>query len=168
MNPYQYGYMDVQHNPAGSNEPVSPAGGVHYSDGSTTQITYFADSNENLKQTTTGYYLGSFSEDKEIFLVMHTLPEDFDQEVDSYQYVYEDPSYVDTTLKSRLDGTHDIAGNVRINFGLSNYSAREFVAVYRPIGEDGGHSSGQPLPGVLIAGLISVGTIASAKYLKKK
>ena len=79
------------------------------------------------------------------------------------QYVHDDMH--STTLASRTDGDHDLAGNVRINFGITNYNAREFVA-FGVADED--IPSGQPLPGMMISGMLAIGTISAAKRMKRK
>ena len=69
----------------------------------------------------------------------------------------------DTTLVSRVYNTHDLADNVRINFGV-NEIGREFVAVVE--NPDFNGVSGQPLPGGLTASLIAIGILAVSKKLK--
>ena len=104
---------------------------------------------------------------------MTTLPADGGELVDSYQHV-QDADH-DTTLQSRQHDDIDIAGNVRVNFGIDSNTygpiAREFVAVYVPGDEEvirGLLTSGGPLPGVLFAGLLSLGTVFGASRLKWK
>ncbi len=148
---------------------------IHWSNGQTTDITYFYDDNPNITNTATGYFLGHFNEDAEIYLVMTTIPDDGGETVDSYQYVQDDDHV--TTLYSRQHNTYDLAGNVRINFGIDNgvYGdgvgiGREFVAVYdHPTGIDDGHgTTGGPLPGVFFAGLLSLGTVFGASKMKRQ
>ena len=79
---------------------------------------------------------------------------------------------------SRLDGTLDLADNVRVNFGIDNGTygdgqgiAREFVAVYDDGTIDYAHlqrAAGGPLPGFLFVGLLSMGTVFSASRMKKR
>ena len=144
---------------------------IHWANGETNDITYFYDPNPSITNSTTGYFLDYFKEDAEIYLVMTTLPEDGHETVDAYQYV-QDANH-DTTLRSRVDDTKDLAGNVRINFGIDSathgFIGREFVAVYddtaylRHVDANGG-----PLPGLLFAGLLSMGTVFGASSMKKK
>ena len=147
---------------------------INWSDGSvTTDVTYFADVNPNLKQTTTAYFLDHFDTDSEIYLVMTTLPADGSETVDSYQEVQDTANGIATSLYSRQHNTIDVAGNVRINFGINSYDfgkiGREFVAVYNaPDEEHGGAPSGQPLPGVMTSCLLAGGVISLLKMKRKK
>lgn len=158
---HKYGYIyadDFQNLEATNYESL-----IHWSNGETTDVTYFYDDNPEIKVKTTGYFLEHFNEDAEIFFVMMTLPEDGSETVDSYQYVYDENH--DTTLVSRQHNTVDLAGNVRVNFGIDSYAlgyiGREFVAVY-----DKPATSGQPLPGMAVCLLLAAGTIAGAKRIK--
>lgn len=155
---------------------------IHWSNGETTEITYYNDSNKNNTITTEGYFLGYFQNDAEIYLVMSTIPEDGSETVDSFQYVdYEnnpEANVEDTTLRSRQHNyKNDIANNVRINFGINSETygllAREFVAVYTGNPEYSykdkyGTSTGGPLPGVFFAGLLSLGTVFGASKAKRQ
>ena len=137
---------------------------IQWSDGTTTEITYTYDADPSITNSTKGYLLDYFDEDAEIYLVMTTLPVDGNETVDSYQYVAGGPE--DTTLQSRSHAYNDLAGNVRINYGINSttlgYTAREFVAVYdSPV-------AGQPLPGVFASLVLGFGTIAGLKKIRKK
>lgn len=132
---------------------------IHWSNGEiTTTITYTDSNNPDITNSAKGYLLDEFTRDAEIYLVMTTLASDGGETVDTYQYV-QDADHA-TTLQSRQHNTLDLAGNVRINFGIDNVGAREFVAVYAP--------SGQPLPGLLFAGILSLGTVFAAAKIRKR
>ena len=151
---------------------------IHWADGRYyDSIIYTATTDPSVTAETRGWFLDYFEDDAEIYLVMTTLPEDGSETVNSYQYVQggpEDP----TTLMSRVDGTTDGAGNIRVNFGIDNGTygdgigiGREFVAVY----DDGSidyanlpRAAGGPLPGLLFVGLLSMGTVFSASRMKKR
>ena len=149
---------------------------IHWSNGDTTDVTYYYDLNENITSTRTGYFLDHFNEGAEIYLVMTTLPEDGGETVDSYQYVQSD-NHGATTLMSRTYDYNDLADNVVINFGIDNGTygdgvgiGREFVAVYDKGDNpfiDGG-TTGGPLPGVFFAGLLSLGTVFGASKMKRQ
>lgn len=141
---------------------------IHWSDGATTDITYTDGIREN---TATGYLLDYFENDAEVYLVMTTLPSDSGETVDTYQYVADADN--ETSMASRQHNTLDIAGNVRVNFGIDSEAegriGREFVAVY----DDTAYirhtaPAGGPLPGLVFVGLLSVGTIFGASRLKKR
>ena len=130
-------------------------------------VTYNDDNNSNITNTTEAYYVGHFEGGETIALYMTTLENDGGETVDAMQYVYD--AAHDTTLYSRVDGTHDLAGNVRVNFGLSEDGgttllAREFVAFGV---SDNSTPSGQPLPGVLSTIVVACCSIACAKKMKK-
>lgn len=133
--------------------------------GKTATVTFFDDATGVTNQTT-AYYVGHFTPGKELSLWMTTLAEDGGETVDMQQYVADADH--DTTLASRVDGTKDLAGNVRINFGLTNLKGREFVAFGVGGKNEPGPLTGQPLPGVAIAGILAVGSIAAAKKAKKR
>ena len=143
---------------------------IHWANGETTTITYTYTPDPSITNSTTGYLLDEFKEDAEIYLVMTTLASDGGETVDTYQYV-QDADH-DTTLLSRQHNTLDLADNVRINFGIDSVAvgpiAREFVAVYTSTGSTGGtSSSGQPLPGLLFAGMLSLVTVFGASRMRK-
>ena len=178
MGTKQYGYLrksELQGIDPGSDY----SGLIHWAKGGTATVTYEDPSQGPLAyNSTTAYYLDYFGEDDEIFFVMTTLPEDGAETVDSFQYVNDSTKLIeqynpDTTLVSRLDNTDDLAGNVRINFGIgtneSNWIGREFVAI-GSFGDFNGKipvPSGQPLPGALFAGLLSLGTVLLSKRLRR-
>ena len=175
MGAQKYGYIYKSDFPTGDNgEPILtlPNGSyndlIHWANGDTTTITYYYDPNPDITNYTTGYLLDTFDEDAEIYLVMTTLPTDGGETVDTYQYV-QDANNI-TTMVSRQHNTLDLANNVRINFGIDSASegliGREFVAVYS--GTGGTIISGQPLPGLLFAGLLSLGTVFGAAKLRKR
>lgn len=139
---------------------------IHWANGETTTITYTATNNPAITNDATGYLLDEFKKDADIYLVMTTLPREGGETVDTYQYV-QDANH-DTTLQSRQHNTVDLAGNVRINFGIDNVGAREFVAVYSGSTSDTPSPSGQPLPGLLFAGMLSLGTVFAASKMRKR
>ena len=115
-------------------------------------------------QTTTGYKLGTFDEDTEIFFVM--TPNGYDKKINSYLPV-NDPDNnppVTSILASRQINTVDLAGNIRVNFGTVDGVAHEFV-----IGSEATPStpSGQPLPGVLTSCLVALGATGIAARRRK-
>ncbi len=135
--------------------------------GETALVTY-KDSASGAENTTSAYLLGHFDGGEEIALWMTTLENEGGEQVDTMQYVY-DAEHA-TTLYSRVDGTHDLADNVRINFGLTTvWAGREFVAFGVDDGEDKHYQpSGQPLPGLPITCALMFGTIACAKRMKSR
>lgn len=136
---------------------------IHWTNGETTTITY-TNSTNTVTNSATGYLLDEFKEDANIYLVMTTLASDGGETVDTYQYV-QDANH-DTTLQSRQHNTLDLAGNVRINFGINDVG-HEFVAVYTGTKRTPS-PSGQPLPGLLFAGMLSLGTVFAAAKIRKR
>ena len=134
--------------------------------GDTTTVT-FVDDATGATNSTTAYYLGHFEGGEDISVWMTTLMEDGNEQVDMQQYVFD--AEHDTTLVSRVDGTHDLAGNVRVNFGVDSVSVgfigREFVA----FGVDAGSTppSGQPLPGAFVSLALALGTLSAAKRMHR-
>jgi len=139
---------------------------IHWASGETNTITYTYSANPNITNTATGYLLDEFKEDADIYLVMTTLARDGGETVDTYQYV-EDANHA-TTMTFRQHNTVDLAGNVRINFGINDVG-HEFVAVYSSVGNGAGGTapSGQPLPGLLFAGMLSLGTVFGVSKMRK-
>ena len=186
MSPKAYGYIYEKDMPSLIEEKPNYDSLIHPSNGATTTITYTsltADGEGKYPTVSTeGYFLDYFEEDAKIYLVMTTLPEDGGEKVDTYQFVQDNNAYTDTTLKSRQHNTSDIAGNIRVNFGIDlppvgdgNLTdiSREFVAVYSGDSElirsqIGGGTAGGPLPGVFFAGLLSLGTVFGASKVKRQ
>ena len=194
MGAGKYGYIPVQHNslvrenvnngwpvvneyltPDGKTvyEPVSPASApVMSGDGTTTQVTFHNDQWSTPDPVLTAYHLGDFTEDTEFFLVMTT---DMGEVVDSYQVINPEGSASDdqTSLGSRQIFEKDQAGNVRINFGFrssewgGNSRSREFILIAGSM-NDNAQPTGQPLPGMLVAGLVSLGTVAAGRRLRRR
>ncbi len=175
MGAQKYGYIYKSDFPTGDNgEPILtlPNGSyndlIHWANGETTTITYYDNADSQYTNSTTGYLLDTFDEDAEIYLVMTTLPMDGGETMDTYQYVQDANNA--TTMVSRQHNTVDLANNVRINFGIDSpadgLTGREFVAIYG--GTGGTVVSGQPLPGLLFAGLLSLGTVFGAAKLRKR
>ncbi|MBQ4479720.1 MAG: hypothetical protein II943_03685 [Victivallales bacterium] len=178
MGAGQYGYL-LKSELQGVNPGSDYSNLIHWSDGKTKEITY-TDNNGHTNPTT-AYYLDYFGKDDDIYFVMTSLAEDdpngVGEVVDSFQYVNDRNKVTemynpDTVLTSRLDATTDIGGNVRINFGLGAHDIRrEFVAVWSEGDYDGNTPeppSGQPLPGAMIAGVLSLGTVLLGKRLRRR
>lgn len=164
---HKYGYINKKDLSTMNEQNYADA--IHWSTGKITSITYTYDADPSIKTTTTGYLLDYFGEDAEIFFVMTTLPQDGGETVDSYQYV-QDADH-DTTLVSRQHNTVDLAGNVRINFGVDSAGlgliGREFVAVFDKPSIDGG-VSGQPLPGALTSFLLIAASVGLCRLKKRE
>ncbi len=149
MSIYKYGVFDAE-------------GNEYLGNGQTAMVTYY-DDGTGITNSTEAYLVGHFNGGESVYLMMTTLPQDGAETIDSSQYVYD--ANHPTTLWSRLDNTYDLAGNVRINFGLENYAAREFVAF--GVSEPADPPSGQPLPGTL-ATLAIAGSFVGAAYKRRK
>lgn len=165
MSPMKYGYIYKNDLTSLDLEKGTYDSLIHWANGETNKITYTYSANPNITNTATGYLLDEFKEDADIYLVMTALDIDGSETVDTYQFV-KDTEH-DTILQSRQHNTFDLADNVRINFGINN--GREFVAVYDSTKGSNSHGgpSGQPLPGVLIAGILSFGTIFGVSKIHK-
>ena len=133
----------------------------------TTTLTYTEPDGKNINKTT-GYLLGKFDKDTEIFLAM--TPVGSNELVDSYQYV-RDPDKtppIETTLQSRIWDQQDEAGNIRMNwgyYGITPSGSREFTIAYEELPHP---TTGQPLPGVLFSGLLLMGTVGTASRLRRR
>ena len=156
--------------------------------GETTTVTYNDVGGDpgtgESTNSTTAYFVGTFEGGEVISLWMTTLPTDGGETVDMQQLV--NGSYVEnpeaalrdrvwetyeTTLASRVIDTHDLANNVRVNFGLTTFpDGREFVAFGVTDGKVHDHPSpsGQPLPGAMATCLLAMGAVAAAKKMKKR
>ena len=157
MSPMKYGYIYKDDLTSLDLEKGTYDSLIHWANGETNKITYTYSANPNITNTATGYLLDEFKTDAEIYLVMTALEIDGGETVDTYQFV-RDADH-DTILQSRQHDYLDLADNVRINFGIND--GREFVAVYSKA-EHSSAPSGQPLPGLVIASILSIGTIVSA------
>lgn len=170
MNPGRYGYITKSEVEAYGD---SYRDHVHWSNGYSLDVIYYDDANPGITNSTKAYFLDYFETDKEIYLVMSTIPVDGAETVDSYQFVYDADH--DTTLVSRLDNTHDLANNVRVNYGIgeneSNYIGREFVSIYDgtlDYNEIRGQTAGGPLPGLMTVCLLSLGTVGGCSAFRKR
>ena len=163
MSAGKYGYIYKNDLPKLDLENGSYDSLIHWASGETNTITY-TNSTNTVTNSATGYFLDEFKADADIYLVMTSLASDGGETVDTYQYV-RDASH-DTTLQSRQHNTVDLAGNVRINFGISD-AGHEFVAVYNSADRTSS-PSGQPLPGLLFAGMLSLGTVFAAAKMRKR
>ena len=160
MSTGAYGYMIAQKTADGK---VTTDGIVHPGTGETKDVTY-KNPNGTETKTTTGYFLGTFDEDTEIFFVM--TPNGYNSKINSYLPVNDpnnDPP-VTSILASRQINTTDLAGNIRVNFGTVDGIGHEFVIGYEAAPPS---SSGQPLPGVLSTIVVACCSIACAKKMKK-
>ena len=167
MSEGKYGYIRKSDLQTSYKNNSDYADKIIWSSGETTDITFtYAEGGPS--NTTTAYLLDTFDTDDEIFFVMTTIPSDGGETVDSFQYVqdkYGQDTSIDTTLVSRVAGTHDLAGNLRINFGI-NEIGREFVSVFMKPDSNG--VSGHPLPGLLVSSLLAMGTVLAGKRLRKR
>ena len=128
------------------------------------KLVTYKDNVSGLENTTEAYYVGHFKGGETVALYMTTLATDGGETVDSWQYV-NDADHP-TTLYSRVDGTHDQAGNVRLNYGLTTYpDGREFVVFGV---SDNPMPSGQPLPGVFSTIAVACCSIACIRNRKAK
>lgn len=167
FNMGRYGYIYKNDLPDLSTPNGSYNSLIHWANGETTTITYTSSSNPSITNDATGYLLDEFKEDADIYLVMTALAVDGGETVDTFQFVKDFNN--ETSLISRQHNTLDLADNVRVNLGI-NYAGHEFVAVYT--GTDGSNGrtpgpSGQPLPGLMFAGILSLGTIFGVSKMYK-
>ena len=70
---------------------------------------------------------------------------------------------MDSVKDMNVEGL-DLAGGQIVTFGLINGGQRGLVAVI----EKKKTTTGQPLPGLLVAGLLSLGTVAAGKKMRKR
>lgn len=166
MSTNNYGYIKASELSAMSLSKTEYASKLIGSSGESIDITFYNDINPSLRQTTKGYLLDSFKESTDIYLYLTAADDANSEKIDSYQYVddFDNPS----NLVSRNYQTYDQDNNVRINFGTAT-GGHEFILVYKSNDEHSGEgASGQPLPGVLLASVISFASIFSCKKIKKK
>lgn len=110
------------------------------------------------ENSTSAYFLGHFEGGEQIAMYLTALETDGGEMVDTRQYVYD--AEHGTILASRLDGTKDLADNVRINLGMTTYpTGREYIA-YGAC--DWEYIKGQPLPSVMFSALLALGSVALA------
>ncbi|MBP5673365.1 MAG: hypothetical protein J6X49_13330 [Victivallales bacterium] len=156
---------------------ATPVGDIIWADGTTATITYTNPKYNQwngLSETLdiTGYKLGTFKDDAEIFLVL--TPNGYDTTLTSYDPVAEydavaNPNGLKSIFKSRHVDPEDLAANARVNFAFGTLeagqtgSSHEFVigsvATTTPVGS--------PLPGVCLSGLIFLGTATAARLRKR-
>ncbi len=143
-------------------------------------ITYSIDNSKiadenGLEVKTKGYILDEFDTATDIYLALTPLDET--ELTDSYQFADEPGVHQETILESRAynvedkvfaEGELDKAGNIRVNFGIHTLDNREFAAVYALPDDNNINGNGQPLPGLLLAGLLSLGTVAAGKKMRKR
>lgn len=119
--------------------------------------------------TTEAYYLGHFNGGEDLVLWLTSIESD---EATSTQLV-NNGEFDPNTLVSRVNGTVDQAGNVRLNFGYNSgnggYASHEIIA-FGSYGDFGGSTqpTGQPLPGVLTSALIAGGVAGVACRKRRK
>ena len=137
--------------------------------GDTTEVTYTDGAGHD--NSTEAYFLGHFEGGEEVYLYLTLLEAEDYETVTTDQYV-EDPEH-STHLVSREDGTHDQAGNVRVNLTVDINdpvfsTAREFVVFGAGYEEDSDIvTTGGPLPCLPFAAILSFGTIAAMKRRKQ-
>ena len=164
MSAGKYGYVFAAKD---ANGKVSPVGDINYATGDTKDVTFFSPDG-TLSKTTTGYLLDTFDKDAEIFLVM--TPNGYSEAVNSYDPVDNPNGDVpyESILASRQINTNDQTHQTRVNFGTTDGIGHEFVIGYEAAPPAGGGMSGQPLPGVLLCSLLSLGTVSATKRLRKR
>ena len=184
-NHYHYGYViadkgengNFKIDENGSYSVDHQESAIHWGTGEQIQVTYHDPNNSSNTQTTTGYKLGTFDKDAEIFLVM--TPKGYEGTyVTSYEPLNEydeigNPNGLQSVLKSRQYNTYDQIGQTRMNFAVGPYdggatgSSLEFVIGYvsEPLDPQ---PSGQPLPGVLSSCLIALGATGIAARRRKQ
>ena len=147
-------------------------GKVYVGTGETSTVTYAAANGAGKPNSTEAYYLGHFNGGEDLVLWMTSLDAD-GGETDSSTQLVNNGEFDPTTLVSRVNGTYDQAGNIRLNFGYNSdtigYVGREFVA-FGSYGNFGGSDapSGQPLPGVFTSLLITGGLYGLIRKRKKE
>ena len=162
MSANKYGYVFAKTNADGT---VVPVGEVHYASGAQANVTYENPTGPQ-SVTTIGYLLDKFDEDAEIFFVM--TPNGYDKEINSFEPVNDpdnDPPVI-SIIASRQVNTVDMAGSVRVNFGTEDGIGHEFVVGYeatRPT-----PLTGQPLPGMMLCGMLCLGTVSVAFKMCKR
>ncbi len=165
MSANKYGYVYAKIDEDGK---ASPVGDVHWADGETIEVTYKNPTGPQTR-TTTGYLLGTFKNNAEIFFVM--TPNGYEETVNSYDPV-NDPDGLgyESILASRQVNTEDQSVLVRVNFGTVDGVGHEFVVGSIALPPDGGGDlvTGQPLPSMLLCGLLSLGTLTATKRLRKR
>lgn len=177
MSANKYGYRYASVDGDGNTIPI---GDIFYGDGSTKEISFTSPDGTKVR-TTTGYLLGTFDHNAEIFLVMSPRSNlgTEETEVNSWAPVNDpnnDPSY-SSYLSSRQYNTYDLTGQTRVNFGTVEYYyddngvkqellvPHEFVIGYEAKADA---PSGQPLPGVMVTTLLCLGTTSVASRLRKR
>jgi len=177
MGEHKYGYIYASAIDGLDAEKSTYQDLINWSSPENNIVTYTIDNPPEFKEGTTdllevkakGYLLDSFDEATDIYLVMTPLNET--EDVDSYQFADDgEGGHEETILESRKNSELDKASNIRVNFGIHTADEREFVAVYEKIETEdiGGGASGQPLPGLLLTGLLSLGTLAAGKRMKRR
>jgi len=125
--------------------------------GETTTVTYEKDGHAN---STEGYFLGHFKGGEDLVLWLTSVDADA---ATSGQLVNDELS--PSSLVSRVNGTQDQAGNIRLNFGYNTENGllgHELVA-FGVITHDDAYPTGQPLPGAVASCLIGAAVVAMAR-----
>lgn len=164
MSAGNYGYIYAERDSEGN---VRPVGSIHYGNGATKDLTIQNPTGPQT-QTLTGYYLDTFDQDAEIFLMM--TPNGYDSPVNSYDPVNDpknDPPYT-SILASRQINTVDAAGATRVNFGTTDLVGHEFTIGYEASANPPQPPSGQPLPGVLTSCLVGLAATGLAARRRKQ
>ena len=160
-----YGYMDAE--VVGKTgevyEPVIPVDSIRHGGTGEKATVTFTNTATNQSVHTEAYKLGSFTEDKDIFLYV-TLPDG--RYGDSYAMIGNNGK-----LGSRMDNEYDVAGNTRFNWqfrdgnGYQGYEI-EFIAFYS-VNEEPHEPVGQPLPGVFFSSIVGLGSVVVARLRKR-
>lgn len=138
--------------------------------GDTATVTYADANGAGRPNSTEAYYLGHFNGGEDVVIWLTAIENNAASSTQLVNNGEIDP----TDLVSRVNGTSDIAGNVRLNFGYvtdNGYVAHELIAFgsygeFSPTG--GGAVSGQPLPGVLASSLIIGGCVALVSKKRRR
>ncbi len=162
MSAGKYGYVFAAKD---ANGKVTPVGDINYANGNTKDVTFFSPDG-TLSLTTTGYLLDTFDKDAEVFLVL--TPRGYGEAINTYDPVNDPDGEVpyNSILGSRQLNTNDQTKQTRVQIGMVGGIDHEFVIGHEAAAP--GPVSGQPLPGVLLCSLLSLGTVTATKRLRKR
>lgn len=130
--------------------------------GETTTVTYEKDGHAN---STEGYFLGHFKGGEDLVLWLTSVDADA---ATSGQLVNDELN--PSSLVSRVNGTQDQAGNIRLNFGYNTENGllgHELVA-FGVITRESDAPTGQPLPGAMVSALLMGGVAGLARCRRKR
>ena len=136
--------------------------------GDTATVTYADANGAGRPNSTEAYYLGHFNGGEDLVLWLTSIESDAATSTQLVNNGEFDP----TALVSRVNGTRDIAGNWRLNFGYigdDGYIGHELVAFgsYGNFAGGDGNMTGQPLPGVLASALIAGGVAVTCRWKRR-